>query len=75
MCQHYYKINTPLLGDPLIGICKFCGNTVNYTKLQRGIIEIYNPQVFRKEVTMDRILADRTKKGKRKVIINGQSER
>uniref|UniRef100_A0A6M3L0F5 Uncharacterized protein n=1 Tax=viral metagenome TaxID=1070528 RepID=A0A6M3L0F5_9ZZZZ len=66
MCKHYYKINSPVQGEPLIGTCRFCGHTVNYTELQRGIIEIYNPNVLRKDVNMDRILADRTNGGKRK---------
>lgn len=68
MCQHYWQISSPALGEHIIGKCKWCGREVDYTLLQArdkgwGQICLAN-SLTRPEVSMDRIMAVKKPRGR-----------
>uniref|UniRef100_A0A6M3IR17 Uncharacterized protein n=1 Tax=viral metagenome TaxID=1070528 RepID=A0A6M3IR17_9ZZZZ len=66
MCKHYWDISTGTYGEHIIGKCKLCGETRDFTVLQAvdkgwGQICLVNT-LTRPEVSMTTIMADRTGK-------------
>ena len=70
-CIHHYLISSPAPGEHEIGVCKLCGEIRDFTGLQmkdRKFRELLWAEslIARKDVSMERIMADRTLGGKRK---------